>query len=51
MCRWMEISSILQAKPTAEPKWNRPRLFIPKTDALDAVSVGSMDMVSEIAGS
>jgi hypothetical protein len=32
-------------------KWNRHRLFIPKTHALDAVSVGNMDTVVEIAGS
>jgi 5-methylcytosine-specific restriction endonuclease McrA len=32
-------------------KWNRHRSFIPKTDALDAVCVGNMDTVVEIAGS
>jgi 5-methylcytosine-specific restriction endonuclease McrA len=32
-------------------KFNRQRLFIPKTNALDAVSVGNMDTVVEIRGS
>jgi 5-methylcytosine-specific restriction endonuclease McrA len=32
-------------------KWNRHRFFIPKTHALDAVCVGNMDTVVEIAGS
>jgi hypothetical protein len=32
-------------------KFNRQRLFIPKTHALDAVSVGNMDTVVEIRGS
>jgi hypothetical protein len=31
-------------------KFNRHRFFIPKTHALDAVSVGNMDTVVEIAG-
>jgi hypothetical protein len=32
-------------------KWNRHRFLIPKTHALDAVCVGNMDTVVEIAGS
>jgi hypothetical protein len=32
-------------------RWNRHRFFIPKTHALDAVCVGNMDAVVEIAGS